>query len=130
MSDIQDWCKEILPVINAAASGESIQVRPIGGDCWGELRVRCIRGDMGLEYRIKPRAIKIGDFDVPEPMRNDPDTCSTVYYVSTHPDHPVISFPWCGGRVDKLILGSGMLHADEESAKIHARAIISLTAAK
>lgn len=129
MSDIQDWCKEILPVINAAASGESIQVRPIGGDCWGDLRAACIRGDMGFEYRIKPRTIKIGDFDVPEPMRVDVGIGNKYFTISLG-GASAISCVWLGDGRDYELLRNGLCHETHEAAELHAKAIVLLTSAK
>lgn len=130
MSDIQDWCKEIIPVINASASGGIIQYRPIGGDCWSELRTMCIRGDMGLEYRIKPRTIKIGDFDVPEPMRNEPDPWCEYFVVETLGYITVSRQTWNGLDCEKRWLSRGLCHKSKEPAIAHAEAIISLTSAK
>jgi hypothetical protein len=84
----------------------------------------------GIEYRIKPRTIKIGDVDVPEPMRVAPEMFTMVYCVTPLMEKSVSAFPWTGSDGETLMLKRGMVHVDAESAKIHAGAIISLTAAE
>lgn len=127
MSDFQDWCKGILPIVKAAADGDDIEVK-YGFSGWVDVGVRGIRGD--AYYRIKKRTIKIGDFDVPEPMRVEPESDVFVYCATPHLDCAVTGFHWTGNDSEKLLLRRGMVHASTESAKIHAGAIISLTAAK
>ena len=80
------------------------------------------------EIRRKPRTIKIGDIDVPEPVRTAPD--HEFYY-------PVLSNAslfnneiWLGGAQDIAKLERGLIHLDKESAITHAKALLSLTQKK
>ncbi|OTA16041.1 hypothetical protein Xbed_03513 [Xenorhabdus beddingii] len=80
------------------------------------------------EYRLKPRTIKIGNIDVPEPVR-EPLADDTVYYVpvlNSSSEKPAI-YRWDGVCFDNVMLERGFVHLDCESAEIHARALISLT---
>ncbi|KOP35152.1 hypothetical protein AFK69_00670 [Xenorhabdus sp. GDc328] len=79
-------------------------------------------------FRLKPRTIKIGDIEVPEPVREALMDGADYYY-------PNISYgcfncnyrTWSGSICDKDILSSGLIHLDRESAELHAKALISLT---
>lgn len=127
MSKLQDWCQEISDVVIAAANGERIQIS-YDGKTWDDKTGLAF--DSSYKYRIKPCTIKIGDFDVPEPMRVEPEIDVFVYCATTHLDCAVTGFHWTGNDSEKLLLRRGMVHASTESAKIHAGAIISLTEAK
>lgn len=70
MSKLHCWCKEISDVVVAAAMGGCIQIS-YDGKTWSDKTG--LNFDSGYKYRIKPRTIKIGDFDVPEPMRDEPN---------------------------------------------------------
>ena len=126
MSDFQEWCKEILPFVKAAANGEVIEIKN-GGDEWGEKFVcNLIRGN---EYRIKPRTIKIGDFDVPEPMRTDIGI-GNKYFTPSLASASAIGCKWLGDGRDYGLLRNGLCHDTCEAAEVHAKALIALTSAK
>ncbi|MBD2815956.1 hypothetical protein ID850_14550 [Xenorhabdus sp. Flor] len=80
-------------------------------------------------YRLKPRTIKIGEIDVPEPVR-DPLEYGTEYW---HVDFTEVNSicasgtEWEGDCIDKMYLEQGLIHLARESAELHARALISLT---
>ena len=87
----------------------------------------------GVEYRIKPRTIRIGKYDVPEPLPYDCGTldANTTYY---SPDIESMDGTftteeqfWCWDRIDVLRLERGLVHLTREAAELHARALISLT---
>ncbi|MBD2782516.1 hypothetical protein [Xenorhabdus szentirmaii] len=81
------------------------------------------------EYRLKPKTIRIGEFDVPEPVR-EPLEKGTEYYL------PAVNNPYslCSAAIydgkpkDFERLSRGVIHLDRGSAEIHATALISLTA--
>lgn len=127
MNEFQEWCKEISEVIVAAANGEEIQVS-YDGKTWAN-KIG-LNFDSGYKYRVKPRTIKIGDFDVPEPMRVEPKIGSVVYYANPYPSNSALKFYWGGSRDEKLLLARGMIHADSFGAEIHAKAIVSFTEMK
>lgn len=131
MSKFQDWCKEALSVVQAAANGEIVQCSADNGHTWYDLD-DCDSSDPALhldfgdyDYRIRPRTIRIGGYDVPEPMRIHPEK-GVAYFV------PSISggaykFKFIGDQSDKMYLLNGVAHLDEDSALIHGKALISLT---
>lgn len=136
MSDFKDWCEKVMPFVIASSNGGVVQASCDNGHTWFDMD-ECEMSDPALQfdfgdydYRIKPRTIKIGDFDVPEPMRVEPESDVFVYCATPHLECAVTGFHWTGNDSEKLLLRRGMVHASTESAKIHAGAIISLTAAE
>ncbi|PHM22366.1 hypothetical protein [Xenorhabdus ehlersii] len=80
-------------------------------------------------YRLKPRTIKIGEYDVPEPVR-EPLEYEQVYYcpdIEEEKDGLYWDNYWSGSSCDYVRLERGLIHLDIESAIIHAKALISLT---
>ena len=124
----QDWAKEILPIVQAAANGEVIQGR-FSGYCsdwedsqhdWDVFRMSC-------EYRVKPKTIRIGEYDVPEPMREIPVHGTSYYVVDiVSPDSPM-EYMWVNDPADNNWLRLGIVHSTRDAAVLHAEALLSLT---
>lgn len=130
MSDFQKWCKEILPIVQSVVNGEVIQGRFKGAQTWVDSMPDWECFAASQEYRIKPLTIKIGDFDVPGPMRVEPNAGDEYFVVEALSDTPAASQIWHGMDCEKRWLSMGLCHKSKESAIAHAKAIISLTAAK
>jgi len=84
--------------------------------------------DNMTEYRRKPRTIRIGAYDVPEPLRVAP--LSDTHYYAPHfgCDNSIVDYRYSvDSDHDNLILKRGMMHLTREAAEIHAKALISLT---
>lgn len=118
-------------ILRAIADGKSIQVRYEDGE-WLDAS-----GDDGIYYvlnmrklRIKPSTIRIGDCDVPEPVRHKLDY-GVRYFVTDPADEELAcqSF-WGDDETDLMWLERGFIHLNKESAIIHAKALISLTEEK
>lgn len=81
-----------------------------------------------LQYRRRPRTIRIGEYDVPEPLREAPEMGANYWFPSILKEPPTVdSCEWDGAEFDYLLLERSMIHLTEEAAKIHAEALISLT---
>ncbi|KLU15024.1 MULTISPECIES: hypothetical protein [Xenorhabdus] len=98
-----------------------------GSKYWEKCRVP-IGFYSNIKYRLKPRTIKIGEYDVPEPVREALENGTEYYY----PDISYGEFvcddrTWSGDVWDKYRLSSGLIHLDRESAELHAKALIALT---
>lgn len=130
MNSLQKWCRDNLHVIEASANGEVVQIKPTGCELWVDIDYPCFRGDLAYEYRVKPRTIKIGDFDVPEPMLVEPDSGCEYFVVEALSDIPAASQIWNGMDCEKRWLSMGLCHKSKESAIAHAKAIISLSSMK
>jgi len=122
----QKWCEETAPVMAAAGRGEIVQVSCHDGT-W-EDKQQAGAFSHHAKYRIKPRTIRIGEYDVPEPMREAPEVGSRVFLFNMVGDTKATR--WDGDDVDKRMLNSGICHSTQEAAELHAKALISLTAKK
>ena len=83
------------------------------------------------EYRRKPRTIRIGEYDVPEPLREEPEN-GEVYWVVDFASTDTVSdsYTWSGDFIDRFWFNGGLIHTTEEAAQLHAKALISLTQTK
>lgn len=128
MSDFQEWCEEISSVVIASARGEVVQVS-YNGNNWID---KCEKDFCGkYKYRIKPRTIKVGDFEVPEPITSHPAESMTHVYIASPAassfydemelDHSVASY---------VFAERGICHKSKNDAIAHAKAIIALTSSK
>lgn len=79
------------------------------------------------EYRRKPRAIKIGNVEVPEPMRSLPKYKTRVYFPMLDCLDTVGERLWEDDPLDRRLLCRGMLHLTENAARLHANALIKLS---
>lgn len=77
--------------------------------------------------RRKPKTIRIGEYDVPEPMRVAPEPDTAYYVPSFMSKHWVTDYLWEGDSADMLFLASGLAHTTRDAAEAHARAVISLS---
>ena len=118
------WCEETAPVMEAAGRGEFVQVQGRDG-AWLD-RVREDGFCYGLKYRIKQRTIRIGEHDVPEPMREAPEVGSVFYVVNTADKQP-LEMTWYGEEYDFYILSAGMIHANKRDAAHHMLALRSIS---
>jgi hypothetical protein len=83
--------------------------------------------DENVEYRRKPRTIRIGERDVPEPMRVAPAMGSTYYIVDySYAEHNAYHH-WQNDEYDNIMLQSGLCHATEKAAIAHAEALILIS---
>ena len=125
MTKFQEWCQEILPFVQAAANGETIEYAPsTGGWVTKELPSFAKAG----KYRIKPRTIRIGEYDVPEPCREPLEEGDLYWVAALDVESPPPRYTWIGDRIDTICLSRGIIHRTQEAADIHSKALISLTA--
>ena len=125
MNEFQRWCKEILPIVQAAANGETVEYDLTTG---GWETKKHANMSKTRKYRIKPHTIRIGKYDVPEPCR-EPLQKGDMYWLATlEEDSPRDWYTWIDGRLDTVWLSRGIIHRTQEAADIHSKALISLTA--
>ena len=125
MNEFQEWCKEILPIVQAAANGETVEYALTTGG-WETKEHANI--SKARKYRIKSKTIRIGEYDVPEPCR-EPLEKGDLYWVATlEEDSPIHWYTWRDDRIDTVWLSRGIIHRTQEAADIHSKALISLTA--
>ncbi|MBE8598088.1 hypothetical protein [Xenorhabdus sp. BG5] len=106
---------------------EHFQYRFADGNDWLDSTF-AIAFHHNTSFRLKPRTIKIGDIDVPEPVR-EPLKNGTAYYCLDisfgTPD--AVPHLWGKSTFDMARLSSGLIHIGRESAILHAKALIALT---
>jgi len=73
--------------------------------------------------RRKPRTIRIGDMDVPEPMRVAPAVGTHYWIVSVSEEFSYLS-TWTGDKSDFYCLGWGLCQSTKEAAEQHRKALI------
>ena len=84
-----------------------------------------------MEYRLKPepKTIRIGEYDVPEPVREPLENGTTCWYPKLSNIDLIDGYIWCNDDTDMRMLSNGLIHLTEEAAKAHAEALLSLTKA-
>ena len=95
---------------------------------WMLLKSNEITWDEDDEYRFKPKMIKCGDLEFPEPMRVAPAR-GDAYAVPTLLGYPGLSH-WGGEACEYEWLRRGIVHSSVEAAAAHAKALIALTESK
>lgn len=75
------------------------------------------------QVRRKQNTIRIGDMDVPEPMRVAPAK-GTEYWLVSPTGREIWRYFWSGDSADHQWLESGLCHATKEAAEAHRRALI------
>ena len=123
----QDWVKGILPIVQAAANGEPIEV--MKSDGWGA-KAEHLGFTMYDTYHIKPKTIRIGEYDVPEPMREMPARGTTHYVVDTVTPNSPRKYIWACATVNIGWFNHGIIHSTRDAAVLHAKALLSLTEAR
>lgn len=78
------------------------------------------------QYRRKPRSIIIGDIEVPEPVR-EPLTYGQEYFVPDVTTGSPRRRTWAHDYNDSLALASNLVHLDQQSAALHAKALIEVS---
>ena len=73
--------------------------------------------------RRKPKTIRIGEMDVPEPMREAPAMGTGVWLVCIHTDPP-FQFFWSGNETERKWLKLGICRLKKEDAEQHRKALI------
>ena len=109
---------------------EAFQVKGVV-DEWLDVSAAILFNE-NLQYRLKPeppKTIRIGEYDVPEPVR-EPLEKDTEYWIASFLLAELAdNFKWDSDKFDNLVLKNGLIHLTKEAAVIHAKALISLTQA-
>jgi hypothetical protein len=121
-------------ILRAIASGQAIERKsPVSqqwGTCSHDEALRHIYAETPHSaLRVKPAIIRIGDVEVPEPMRVAP-TPGVIYFPLYLGGGELVvgRESWYGDAVDHNYLQRGLCFATEEGAQAAAKAIIALLA--
>ena len=85
-----------------------------------------------MEYRLKPeppKTIRIGEYDVPEPVREPLEDDKEYWGVDPMAEELAWKYKWHNALFCNLRLRRGLIHLTKEAAVIHAKALLSLTKA-
>ena len=109
---------------------EHFEVRQNDSRVWKAIHLP-VRFYSHMEYRLKPEAktIRIGEYDVPEPVREPLENGATCWYPKLSNIDLIDGYIWCNDDTDVRMLSNGLIHLTEEAAKAHAEALLSLTKA-
>ena len=102
------------------ADGEAIEACHVTDDNWKYRSPYQILTDLGegtgcKKYRIKPRTIRIGKYDVAEPMKEAPSIGSLYFVLSTVTDDGINTYRWDGGSSDKNAISNGTWSKKEDA---------------
>lgn len=123
MAIFQQWCKEILPIVQAAADGEEIEYYCMG---YGWLPKNAGMFDSSMQYRIKPRTVKVNGFEVPGPMKVAPSNSVSYWVPVVHFDEWCVEYKWANDIDDFRLLEKGLCHTTKEAATAHAKAMLGI----
>lgn len=76
-----------------------------------------------------PKTIRIGEYDVPEPVREPLEDGKEYWGVDPTATELAWSYKWNNAGFCNLMLRRGLIHLTKEAAVIHAKALLSLTKA-
>jgi hypothetical protein len=79
-----------------------------------------------LDY-AKVKTIKIGEFEVPEPLREAPGEGTRYHCPDLQLPNKTEEHGWEGDKYDLYLLQRGLVHLTKEAAELHARALLSFT---
>jgi hypothetical protein len=120
----QHW-KAVLPFVTAFANGENVE--SLNGLTWMRLTDPTFDGPPG-KYRIAPRTIRIGAFDVPEPYRGEMEFAQQYYMPSMMSGSWNCACKWENNHFHAHRMLYGQVHLTPEAAALHGKALASLTA--
>ncbi len=80
-----------------------------------------------VKYRRKPKTIRIGEFDVPEPIRMAPCEIVRCFYPEIGQNPKVGSVLYSANTWHNKLIEYGLLHLSQESAQAHLDALLSLS---
>ena len=78
------------------------------------------------QYRRKPRTVQIGDIEVPEPCKVEPED-GQEYYIPLLTTAGASLRTWYGDKHDTYALKSNLVHLDFQSAALHAKALVEVS---
>ena len=119
------YCNEYPLVVIYAGGGINMHMRD--GSYYKKEPDNC-KDIIGM-WSDPPKTIRIGEYDVPEPVREPLENGATCWYPKLSNIDLIDGYIWCNDDTDMRMLSNGLIHLTEEAAKAHAKALLSLTKA-
>lgn len=114
--------KKLLHIFEALASGKKVQ-QLVEGDWIDKHDFSFVDG---CEWRVKPEIIIVNGFEVPKPMREEPDVGSAYYITSFDTVDGYEKYHWFGDDIEQLWMSKGICHFTKEAAIAHAKAMLGV----
>ena len=113
------------------ADGETIECSHITEENWsirGHHSILCdvVEGVCSKKYRIKPKTIRIGKYDVAEPMNEAPANGTEYFWVDPREESGIESYTWSGDDYDHNTISNSGIWLNKEDALLAAKAIREL----
>ena len=112
------------------ADPENVRVEYWDGSKWWRHHADDPDWTQADDLRIRPRTIRIGEIEVPEPVREALPIGTKYYYPTVQYTDTVDAFTWQGDSFDKRLLERGLIHLTKEAAIAHAKALIIVSGGK
>ena len=77
------------------------------------------------QYRHKPRTVKTGEYEVPEPCKFP--VYGQKYFVPDMDTASSTQHTWTHTHLDKHLLESNLVHLNRHAAALHAKALIEIS---
>lgn len=117
-------------VLRWLAAGESVQWENDRNrwidKCPGEVLLLLVRENTSDNFRIKPKTIRIGKYEVAEPMKEVPSQGTEYFWLDPRSDLGVDNYNWHDDAMDKEMLARGCIWLNKEDAELAAKAIKEL----
>jgi len=121
---MREFCQRIRGIVNACAEGAVIE-GAVAGD-WLEMRDSWLGFTKNAEYRIKDATIKVNEFEIPHPLRCEPEL-NTIYYMPDVCTSKMVRMDvWARTHNEVEALKRGLIHLTEHAAMMHAKAILGM----
>ena len=116
--------------LDGVDSGWQTCIKVDGEDAWRNTPPSSVASLVvgGRRIRRKPTTIRIGAYDVPEPLRVEPPEGSCVFIADALRPNLWCTTYYHDSEQDRVLFRRGLLHDNEEAATLHGRALASLTA--
>jgi hypothetical protein len=120
-------------VLIALANGQEIQYTPHTDISWSDyvernpINFSPLYCTENVIWRVKPKTIRIGERDVPEPMRVAPATGTVIWMPSIWYQTKASSLTWCNTSENTIRIERGLCHDNREAAIAHAEALILIS---
>ena len=134
MNKFQEWCKELLPIVQAGANGEEIEYSQKEGVWYNFKNAEpdLLSFVVGEDYRIKQKTITVNGMEVPAPLTTlegldifylAAPSCVN-FYISFEVNTPL----WVSTTIlrNKDWLERGLCHKTKEAAIAHAKAMCGI----
>jgi hypothetical protein len=113
------------------ADGEVIEACHVTDDNWKYRSTYQILTDLSegtgcKKYRIKPNTVRIGEYDIAEPMKEEPANGTTYFWLDPREESGIESYTWSGDAYDHNTLSNSGIWLNKEDALLAAKAIKEL----